>query len=129
MKTPCLTSSTTIMTTTRETLNLFDSHRYSTSELKTLTTATTIPANILTTTASILSTTPVVSILVQPTLSKISTISSPMIRQFSHIPTSDASLFAAHHENFSFSLFAPLSSNSTNPAEIPSSNLLASSLI
>ncbi|CAF1346178.1 unnamed protein product [Rotaria sp. Silwood1] len=56
-------------------------------------------------------------------------VSSPMIRQFLHIPTSDASLFAAHHENFSFSLFAPLSSNSTNPAEIPSSNLLASSLI
>ncbi|CAF1230739.1 unnamed protein product [Rotaria sordida] len=52
-----------------------------------------------------------------------------MIRQFSHIPTSDTSLFAAHHENFSFSLFAPLSSNPTNPAEILSSNLLASSLI
>ncbi|CAF5140130.1 unnamed protein product [Rotaria sp. Silwood1] len=101
MKTPCLTSSTTIMTTTREILNLFDSHGCSTSALKTLTTATTIPANILTTTASILSTSPVVSIFVQPTLSKIATISSPMIRQFSHIPTSDASLFGAHHENFS----------------------------
>ncbi|CAF4335252.1 unnamed protein product, partial [Rotaria sordida] len=45
-----------------------------------------------------------------------------MIRQFSHIPTSDTSLFAAHHEKFSFSLFTPLSSNPTNPAEIPSSN-------
>ncbi|CAF5153003.1 unnamed protein product [Rotaria sp. Silwood1] len=73
MKTPCLTSSTTIMTTTREILNLFDSHGCSTSALKTLTTATTIPANILTTTASILSTSPVVSIFVQPTLSKIAT--------------------------------------------------------
>ncbi|CAF1184925.1 unnamed protein product [Rotaria sordida] len=52
-----------------------------------------------------------------------------MIRQFSHIPTSDTSLFAAHHEKFSFSLFAPLPSNPTNPGEIPSSNLLASSLI
>ncbi|CAF1039328.1 unnamed protein product [Rotaria sordida] len=52
-----------------------------------------------------------------------------MVRQFSHIPTSDTSLFAAHHEKFSFSLFAPLPSNPTNPGEIPSSNLLASSLI
>ncbi|CAF4992366.1 unnamed protein product [Rotaria sp. Silwood1] len=76
MKTSCFTSSTTIMTTTRETLNLFDSHHCSTSALKTLTTATTIPANILTTTTSILSTTPVVSILIQPTVSKISTISA-----------------------------------------------------
>ncbi|CAF1288416.1 unnamed protein product [Rotaria sordida] len=134
MKTPCLTISTTIMTTKNETLNLFDLHRRSTSVMKTLTTATTIPVNILTTTTSISSTTSTVSILVRPILSKISTShkcssTTTMIRQFSHIPTSDTSLFAAHHENFSFSLFAPLSSNPTNPAEILSSNLLASSLI
>ncbi|CAF4210673.1 unnamed protein product, partial [Rotaria sordida] len=30
MKTPCLTISTTIMTTKNETLNLFDSHRRTT---------------------------------------------------------------------------------------------------
>ncbi|CAF4172550.1 unnamed protein product, partial [Rotaria sordida] len=53
MKTPCLTSSTTVMTTKNETLNLFDSYRRSTSVMKILTTATTIPAYILTTTTSI----------------------------------------------------------------------------
>ncbi|CAF5129552.1 unnamed protein product [Rotaria sp. Silwood1] len=90
MKTPCFTSSTTIMTTTRETLNLFDSHRCSTSAFKTLTTATTIPANILTTTTSILSTTPVVSILVQPTVSKIST---------SHKRSSTPKLNHHHHRH------------------------------
>ncbi|CAF2730918.1 unnamed protein product [Rotaria sp. Silwood2] len=70
MKTLCLRS-TTVMITTSKALNLFDPHRRSTSVLKTLTTATTISANILTTTTSISSTTSVVSILVRPTLSKI----------------------------------------------------------
>ncbi|CAF4640218.1 unnamed protein product, partial [Rotaria sp. Silwood1] len=160
MKTPCLTSSTTAS----ETLNLFDPHHRSTSPLKTTTTITTTtpaaPANISTTTISAnipttatttasSSTTPIVPVLVRPTLSKTptshkrsstpktelpqpsSTASSAMMHPFSHMLTPDGSIFAAaaaaaHHQSFPFPLFAPLSSNPTGNS---SSNLLAPSLV
>jgi hypothetical protein len=145
MKTPCLTSSTTVTTTTAasETLNLFDSHRRSTSPLKPTTTTST--TNVSTT---ITSSIPVVPVVIRPALSKTPTshkrsstpktdpppAPSPLLHPFSHMLTPDGSLFAAaaaaaHHQNFQFSLFPTLPTNSSNPTGNSSSNLLASSLV
>lgn len=144
MKTPCLTSSTTVTTTTTttaasETLNIFDSHRRSTSPLKTATSS--IPSTTTTT-----SSTPVVPVVVRPTSAKTPTThkrsstpkteppsaQSTTMHPFPHMLASDSTLFAAaaaHHQNFPFPLFGPLSSNPANPTGNSSSNLLASSLV
>lgn len=144
MKTPCLTSSTTVTTTTTttaasETLNLFDTHRRSTSPLKaTTTTATTITAPI-----------PVVPVVVRPTSSKTPTTHKrsstpkteiptptplPMMHPFPHMLTAEGTIYAAaaaaaHHQNFPFPIFGPLSGNPANPTGNSSTNLLASSLV
>ena len=156
MKTPCLASSTaattpTTATTTSvaasETLNIFDSHRRSSSPLKTITTTPTVTTSVSTATTSSV---PVVPALVRPTLTKTSSThkrsatpktelptpavvaSSAMIHPFSHMVTPDGSFLAAnsagvHHPNFPFPLFAPLPSSSITSTSHASSNLLAPS--
>lgn len=145
MKTPCLTSSTTATTTTMttaasETLNLFDPHRRptSSSSSSSKTAASTTPTTTTTTTSS----TPVVPVVVRPTSAKTPTshkrsstpktdptpsISSPLIHPFQHMLGSDPALLAAaaaaaHHPNFPFSLFNPLSSNPSGTPSLASSS-------
>ncbi|CAF1547502.1 unnamed protein product, partial [Adineta ricciae] len=148
MKTPCLTSSATATTpttsttvaatTTSETLNLFGSHRRSTSPLK-----TTLPTNVATAA-------PVAPIVVRPTTSKTSSnhkhSSTPKTDQpppsrspivnFPHILAGESNPFAAavaaaaaHHPNFAFSLFPPISGNPTSSAGTSPSNLLAPPIV
>ncbi|CAF3588991.1 unnamed protein product [Adineta steineri] len=157
MKTPCLTSSTTVTTATTttaaasETLNLFDSHRRSTSPLKTspmTATTTTTTTNVLSTTATA-SSTPVVPAVVRPTSQKASTnhkrsstpkadppptVPSPILHPFQHMLSADGNLFvaaaaAAHHSSFPFSIFGQLGTNPVNPTGSSPTNLLATSLV
>ena len=153
MRTPCLTSSTTAPTTTTttvgtETLNIFDTHRHSTSPLKTSTTTTT-PATTTTTTAASASVNPVAPAVVRPTSSKTSTshkrsatpktdvptpttstTASPILHGFPHMLTPNGGIFTAgHHSTIPFSIFNSLPSNipnsSGNPSLVSSSPPLA----
>ena len=150
MKTPCLTSTTTPSTVTAptttttsvasETLNLFDSHRRSTSPLKTTANTTTTTTNVSTTvTSSTFRRSGCCSTDRLENYDQSQTIIGRRKRTNQHrflqqcftafpqlIP-SEGGLFAAaaaHHPNFPYQLFNP-----SNPSVNSPSNLLSPSLL
>ena len=147
MKTPCPATTNASATSglTSETRNIFDSHRSSTSPLKT-SVASTTTTNVSTT---VTPSTAAASNIVRPATSKTSgthkRVSTPkieptipsvpnsLLQPYVHMIPPESEILAvaaaaAAHSNFPFQLFAPLPTGSSNPAINASTNLLNPSL-